>query len=1016
VLTRLFVTRPTLAAVVVFLALIGGALAALGLREQELPNVDLPAATIVVFYSAATPAQMRDSVVKPIEDQLAGAPQLQHLQSTTQQGFASITAVFSLNSSADADIAEVQRRLQAAQANLPADLPQPRIDVFDPGHAAVVSLSVASSTLKPGALSSLIERRIIPALEQIPGVGHVQANGLLTPIIQVDADPSKLANRSLTLTDLAGVIAGDNVSAPGGTLYETRRETGINIQSGLTDAAKVAVLRIPRTNAHIRDVASVHDADQPQRIFAYVDGKPSFVLSVDKTVGASEVDAARGVIDALPRMQAQFPGVTFAVVDDASVYTAHQLEGVVRTLAEGIVLVAIVMIFFLRSWRNAAAVLIAIPASLCATLVIMRIGGFTLDTVSLLAMTLITGILVDDSIVVLENTERHFELGEAPRDAALNGRLEIGLAAIVITLVDVVVFLPIAFLPGIVGKFLAEFALVVVVATLSSLAVSFTVTPALAGNWSLLAKNRLGGAFEKFSTGFDRVRQWYVERVLPGALARPWVVVGIALITLAGAIALIPLGLVGFDFDPAQDSGEVYVLLNFPGGTPVATTRDAVRAIEKSVDAIPDLRSETGYAGTAQSPAGNTLLDGAVGQLDVHLIDGRRHSTLYWADKLRGVANRVAPGANPVVIPVTNAHAGNTQPLDYLVSAGDEDPAKYAARVAAAMAHTAGAANVFSSAGSESPQLDVSLDGSKAANDDVSAAAAAQVIRAAFGGLRSTQVQTADGSTDVIVGYPPAQQHDLQQLKNVAVRTPSGTLTTIGHIAALRFVQAARSIDRVDRRDVVHVSANIEPGYALSNVQKSFEARVTALDLPSNVSVAPNSIGTQQNLNDTFVGMSTALALGLMLVFLLMVALYDSYTAPLYIMLSVPLAVVGALGALALAHETLNAFSLIGTVLLIGLVTKNGILLVDYANRAVSAGKDRMSAIIESCRTRFRPIVMTTVAMIFGMLPLALGLDPAITSRRGLGIVVIGGLTSSLLLTLVVIPVIYLGLTRKKQV
>ena len=1015
-LTRLFVTRPTLAAVVVFLALIGGTLAALGLREQELPNVDLPAATIVVYYSAATPAQMRDAIVKPIEDQLAGAPQLQHLQSTTQQGFASITAVFSLNSKADADVAEVQRRLQAAQANLPADLPQPRIDVFDPGHAAVVSLSVASSTLKPGALSSLIRRRIIPALEQIPNVGHVQADGLLTPIIQVDADPSKLASHRLTLTDLAGVVAGDNVSLPGGTLYESRRETGINVRSELTDAAKVAALRIPGANVRIRDVATVHDADQPQRIFAYVDGKPSFVLSVDKTVGASEVDAARGVIVALPKLRQQFPGVAFTVVDDASVYTAHQLQGVMRTLAEGIVLVANVMILFLRSWRNAAAVLIAIPASLCATLVIMRIGDFTVDTVSLLAMTLITGILVDDSIVVLENTERHFELGEAPRDAALNGRLEIGLAAVVITLVDVVVFLPIAFLPGIVGKFLAEFALVVVVATLSSLLISFTVTPALAGNWSLFAKKRLGGPFEAFVAGFDRMRRWYVERVLPRALARPWVVVSIAIVTLVGALALIPLGYVGFDFDPAQDSGEVYVLLNFPGGTPVATTRDAVRAIEKSVDAVPDLRSEIGLAGIAQSPAGSTLLDGAVGQLDIHLIDRRRQPTRYWADYLRQVARHVAPGANPVVIPVTNAHAGNTQPLDYLISAGDADPTRYATKVAAALAHTAGAANVFSSAGSRSPQLDVSLDASVAKNDDVSAAAAAQVIRAAFGGLRATQVQTADGATDVIVTYPPGRQHELKQLKDVAVRTPAGTLTTIGKIATLRYVQAARSIDRVDRRDVVHVSANVEPGFALSNVQKSFESRVAALGLPPTVSVTPNSIGTQQNLSDTFVGMSTALALGLMLVFLLMVALYDSFTAPLYIMLSVPLAVVGALGALALAHETLNAFSLIGTVLLIGLVTKNGILLVDYANRAVAAGKDRLSAIIEGCRTRFRPIVMTTVAMIFGMLPLALGLDPAVTSRRGLGIVVIGGLLSSLLLTLVVIPVIYLGLKRKKLV
>jgi HAE1 family hydrophobic/amphiphilic exporter-1 len=623
-------------------------------------------------------------------------------------------------------------------------------------------------------------------------------------------------------------------------------------------------------------------------------------------------------------------------------------------------------------------------------------------------MSLITGILVDDSIVVLENIQRHHELGEAPRDAALHGRLEIGLAAIVITLVDVVVFLPIAFLPGIVGKFLSEFALVVVVATLSSLLVSFTVTPALAGNWSLLSRTRLDGPFEAFARTFDRTRSWYVERVLPRALARPWLVVGIAVVTLAGAIALVPLGVVGFDFDPAQDSGEVYVLLDFAGGTPLSTTRDAVRRIEKAIDFIPDLRSEVGLAGTAQSPAGTILVDGAVGQLDVHLRDNRKHSTQYWADYIRTIAGKIAPGAKPVVIPVTNAHAGNTQPLDYLISSADGDPSAYAAAVIAAMQRTPGTANVFSSAVNRSPQLDVTVDAAAAKNNGVSAVDAAAVIRAAFGGLRAAQLQTPDGPLDVVVGYPAAQQHELNQLTSVAVRMPTGQIATV------RRVQAPRSIDRVDRHDVVHVSANVAPGFALSNVQRAFEANLAALGLPNTVTVEPNSIGTQQNLHDTFMGMGVALALGLTLVFLLLVVLYDSYSAPLYIMLSVPLAVVGALGALALAHETLNAFSLIGTVLLIGLVTKNGILLVDYANRALARGLTRQAAVIEGCRTRFRPIVMTTVAMIFGMLPLALGLDPSVTSRRGLGIVVIGGLTSSLLLTLIVIPVIYSAFARAK--
>ncbi len=1014
-MTRLFVTRPTLAAVVAFLALIGGVVAAFGLREQELPNVDLPAATIIIYYSAATPAEMRDTIVRPIEDQIAGAPYLSHLQSAAQQGFATITAVFSLKSKADDDLAEVQRRLQDAKPNLPADLPEPRVVLFDPANAPIVTLSVDSTVLQPVTLSALVNNRLIPAIEQIPGVSTVLADGLLTPSIRVQVDPAKLATHGLTLLDVADVVAGNNVSAPGGTLFEPGRETGINIRSDLSNPAFVSALSIPGSGAKIGDVASVSAADEPQRVFAFVAGKPSFVLNIAKAEGTSEVDAARGVIQAIPALEHEFPGISLHTINDSSTYTAHALEGVVRTLVEGIILVAIVMLFFLRTWRNAVAVLIAIPTSLCVTLIVMRVMNFTLDTVSLLAMTLITGILVDDSIVVLENTERHRELGQQPIEAAIDGRLEIGLAAIVITLVDVVVFLPIAFLPGVVGKFLTEFAVVVVVATMSSLLVSFTITPALAGNWALRTKTRFGGMIGAFTRAFERLRTWYAERALPGALAHPWLVVTIAIVTLAGAVALIPLGVVGFDFDPPQDGGEIYIQLRFAGGTPLTTTVAAIRKIEQAVNRISDLRSEVSLAGTAQSPTGERIIDGAVGQIDLHLRDDRRNSTDYWAQYLRSLVQQAEPLGNPVVIPVTNAHAGNTQPLDYLVSAGDQDPTAFAPRVAAALQATAGAANVFSSAGSQAPQLDVTFARDRTGSGAVPATAAAEAIRAAFGGLRATQVQTPNGPLDVIVTYARSDQRTLAQLKAVTVRTAAGGTTTIGAISKLRYVDAPRTIERVDRRDVVHISANTAPGFALSIAESSFAKNLAALHLPANVTVVPNSVGTQQNLSDTVLGLGVALGLGMVLVFLLMVALYDSFVTPLYIMLAVPLAVVGAIGGLALAHETLNAFSLIGTVLLIGLVTKNGILLIDYASRRRAAGDDRITAIVESARTRFRPIVMTTVAMIFGMLPLALGFDPAVTSRRGLGIVVIGGLSSSLLLTLVVIPVIYAAFGRPRK-
>ncbi|MBV8264608.1 MAG: efflux RND transporter permease subunit [Candidatus Eremiobacteraeota bacterium] len=1015
-LTKLFVARPRLAVVLIAALTIGGLLAIFSMREQELPNVAVPIVDVIVFYPGASPQEMRDSVVRPIEDALAGAPYLEHTQSSIQQGFASIIAMFNLRSLRTEDLVEVQRRMQTAQSLLPPDLPSPQIETFDPGQSAVVTLAAASRDLSAGQLSTVIQNGLIPAIEQLPGVGHVQPNGIVTPSVQVEVDPAQLKNNNLTIDDIIGAISANNVRLPGGILYGTQRETGINIRGDLTGADSVGAIEIPRMNGiRVSDVANVRDAYATERIYSYVDNQPNAFLTVQKTIGANEVDTAKAVIAAIPDLERRFPGVFLSVVDDQAAYTQALLRGVLRTLIEGIFLVAIVMIFFLRSWRNAATVLIAIPTSLFAALIVMRLLNFTLDTVSLLAMTLVTGILVDDSIVVLENSERHREQGESPLRAAINGRLEIGLAAIVITLVDVVVFLPIAFLPGIVGKFLGEFALVIVVSTLSSLLVSFTITPALAGNWSLLSSKRTLRIIDEFTRGFERLRDWYAGRALPWGLSHPWIVVGIAVVTLIGAILLIyPFGVVGFEFDPPQDNGEIYVQLNYPSGTPLETTRQAIRNIERAVTQIPDLNTETSLAGAAQSPFGGYIIDGGVGQIDIRLKSDRRNSTDYWVDSVRRIALTIAPDANPVVIPATTTHGGNAQPIDYLVSSSVGDVLPWAQRVYQILRETPGATNVNSSAASLAPQLNITFDKDAARRKNVDVTSMATAIRAAFGGVRATQFQTPDGLKGVQVTYPLSHQHTEDDIRNIRVRSNTGEMLKIGDFTRFTMVQSTRSIDRVDRQTVVHVTANIAPGATLSGVQKAFNDRLDDLGLPESVGVVANSNGAQQNLTDTKRGMALSLIFGLVLVFLLMVALYNSYRSPFIIMFSVPVAVVGAVGGLALTGESLNAFSLIGTVLLIGLVTKNGILLVDYANQLRERGLERLDAIRESARVRFRPIIMTTAAMVFGMLPLALGLDHAVQSRRSLGIVVIGGLISSLLLTLILIPVVYVRLSPKR--
>jgi HAE1 family hydrophobic/amphiphilic exporter-1 len=671
------------------------------------------------------------------------------------------------------------------------------------------------------------------------------------------------------------------------------------------------------------------------------------------------------------------------------------------------------MLFFLRSWRNAIVVMIAIPSSLLVTLAAMQLAHFTLDTVSLLAMTLIIGILVDDSIVVLENVERHFNAGEGPTQAAISGRSEIGVAAIVITLVDVVVFLPISFLPGSVGLFLREFGLVVTVATLTSLFVSFTITPTLAGRWALLSPWKPWGVIESFTGSFERLRGWYSTRVLGWALRNGRIVGTVSVLSLLLAVALIPLGLIGFEYIPPVDRGELYITITGPSGTPLETTRRDTLAVERIVDAVPELRSESSTAGAYLGQLSGYVQNAAVGQIDMFLTDKRSHSTAYWANRLQAQAQKILPGMSVVAVPATDISGGNAQPIDEVISSVDGAPEAYAAKIAAALAATPGAIDVTSSAVADAPQFDIEFNRDRARALDASVGTAATAIEASFGGDLATQFTGEDGLKDVVVTYPLGSQTSLSAIGTIPIRASNGSIVHVGDIAQLVKTPAPPIIERINRANVVYVGANLAPGALLSNVQRDFSRRLAALHLPSTLTVAPSAGGNEQEVGSTVSGMSIALTLSTVLVYLLMVALYNSYRTPFIIMFAVPVAVVGALGSLALTHQTLNLFSLIGSVLLIGLVTKNGILLVDFADARQRDGLGRIEAIREAARERFRPIIMTTSAMIAGMIPLAFVLDPGAQAEASLGTVVIGGLASSLLLTLVLVPVVYVALAAK---
>jgi len=1034
--TRVFVERPTLVTVFLCLVLIAGTLSGFRLVKQQLPNYDIPSIQVLLTYSGASTTEMQDAIVRPLEDEIAGAPDLSYVETSIEPGQASIVAVFTLNSDENTDLVQVQGRVQNSLHQLPSDLPTPQISIYNPSEAVVVSLAASSTSYSLGQLSAIVTNDVVPAIEQVQGVSYVQENGDVTASIQVNVSPQKLSSSGFTLTDVINAIANNNVRAPGGIVYESNRETNLDVRGDIQDVPTVANLLLGNSTTaatstsasssvypwtatsrlwRISDVANVQDAYETQRVFAYSNGAPTIELDVQKAAGSSEVTASNAVLAQLPRLEQQYPQVKFTVLNVQSTYTEDLLSGVTRTLIEGILITALVMLFFLRSWRKAIVVMIAVPASFLVTLAAMQVMGFTLDTVSLLGMTLMIGILVDDSIVVLENISRHQEEGEKPKDAAINGISEIGVATIVITLVIVVVFLPLSFLPGTVGLFLREFGLVVTVATLTSLFVSFAVTPALSGRWALFSRWRPWRVIDRFTEWFDGVRTWYAQTALSWGLEHRALVVWVSFGSLVAALLLIPLGVVGFEYMPPVDRGELFVNISYPTGTPLATTTAAVRKAEQIVLKVPDLLSETSIAGAYEGALSGYINNGAIGQIHIFLKTGRHRSTQYWSQTLASEIGQALPGAQVTGVPSTNPSGGISQPIGYVVESATADPSAAADKAFAALEQTPGVIDATTSNALESPQLEVEFNRNAARALDASIGTASTAVRAAYGGYQATEFTGPDGLKYVQVIYQLQNLDNLASLKSILIRANNGSIVTVGDIVSLENQPAPPLIIRLERRNVVLIGANVAPGATLSNVIRNYERRLRALHLPSDITVAPVSGGNQQQVTQTTEEMSISLLLSILLVYLLMVALYNGYVTPFIVMFTVPVAVVGAIGALAITHQTLNLFSLIGSIMLVGLVAKNGILLVDFANQLRTRGLTKLDAIVESAHHRFRPIVMTTFAMIAGMLPLALALDPGSQAERPLGIVVIGGLSSSLVLTLLLIPIMYLRFAPDDQ-
>ncbi|MDR7416086.1 MAG: efflux RND transporter permease subunit [Armatimonadota bacterium] len=1007
-LTRLSIRRPVL----VLMAWV--ALGVIGLRllwampVELLPNIEFPVVSIVTVYPGAGPQEVETSVTKPLEDAVGTVSGIREIQATSQEGLSLVVVQFQLGTDLNAATAAVREKVDAVRAQLPRDVLAPVVQRFSFSAFPILSLSLTSATRSPLQLRELVDDRLKPRLEQIGGVANVEVIGGQTREIRIAVDRDRLQAYGLGLGQFTAALAQENLNVPAGFLKEGRREYAVRALGEFTSLEELRDLRLGLPgggSVRLGDVAEVTDGVGERTQLSRLNGRESVTLLVRKAADANTIAVADAVKRELRRIQTEFPDLQVTVASDASTFTREAVNDVFLALLLGIVLASVIVFFFLHDAVNTFIVFLAIPTSLLSSFVVIAGLGFTLNFFTLLGLSLAIGILVDDSIVVLENIHRHLERGELPAEAAYNGRSEIGLAAVAITLVDVVVFVPLALAGGIFGQLLRPFGLTVATVTLFSLFAAFTLTPMLAARW---LRRRTGheepqGFAARLFAPLDRFYGWLDGRyraLLSWALHHR---VEVVLLGGLSVLLVFPLASrLGFEFIPSVDQGVFTVRLELPAGTNLETTEATARRVEALLRRVPEVETVITNVGTSgqQAQTGPQFA-----QLLVRLREERHRTDREIVAQLQRdpEANQL-PGAR-VVYAAGNV-AGPQSPVEVRVRGEDLGLLSATAdRIADRLRAVPGIRDVDVSVRLGRPELRVRMDRERLTELGLSTAAVAGILRNAVEG--STDIRFRTGEKEVPVRIRMVREGRPlrpEDLGDVLLAVVSGRPVYVRDVARIETGTGPTRIDRRNRQRVVSVTANLEPGSFAGNVNQ-LAARAIADIRPPGVVVELGGQAEQiAEAGGTFL---FALGLGVVLVYILLSALFESTFTPFAIMLALPLAWVGGILALLLAGKSLSMVSAIGFILLTGLVMKNSILLVDYTNTLRARGLPRTEAVLEAGPTRLRPVIMTTLSVILGSLPVALEFGKGSELRSPLAWAVIGGLAWSTLLTLVVIPVTY---------
>ncbi len=1000
------IRRPVFATVLSLLVVLIGAVSFNALSVREYPKIDEPVVSVTTTFAGASSEVMEVQVTKVLEDSLSGIEGVDVITSASRQERSQITVRFALSRDADAAAADVRDKVTRVRQRLPQGIDEPVIAKVEAESFPVIFLALSSDTHTALQLSEIANTLIKPVLQTAPGAAEVNIYGERKFSMRIWLDPQRLAAYKLTVQDLEDALRRSNLEVPAGRIESAQREFNVTAATDLQrprEFAQVVIRTVNGQPVRMGDVARVQEAPVEERSFVRLNGRDAVGVGVVKQSTANPLELSRGVIGLLDKLRRDLPpGVQIEVANDNSVFIDQSIQAVFKTVVEAVLLVALVIFVFLRTLRASLIPLVTIPVALIGTFAMMALVGFSINTLTLLALVLAIGLVVDDAIVMLENIYRHIEEGLSPFQAAIKGAREVGFAIVAMTLTLVAVFAPLAFAPGRTGRLFTEFALALAGAVLISGLIALTLSPMMS---SLLLRHNAHPSW--FDAHMENLLQWATRTYaacLRWTLQRRWLV--LLVMVASGAVSWWVLGDIKRELSPLEDRGVVLARINAPDGATLAYTDRYVRHIERIAEDYPEFDRIFATVGNPTVSQANVFFRAKP-------WEQRKRTTLEMA---RAMTPRVSGLAGVSATPITPPSLGQgfrSQPIEFVIITSEsyQELAKTVRAFQDELAKNPGFVQVDTDLRLNKPEIKLEVDRERAADLGVSVEAVARAIETVLGGRKVTRYKRGGEQYDVIVQTATSGRDTPDDIERIFVRGKSADLIPLSALVKISEVVVPRELIHFGQRRSATITSNLSATYSVGEALAFMDATAQKVLKPG---YATDLNGISREFKKSSDSLTLVFMLALLFIFLVLAAQFESFVDPFVILFSVPLSMAGALLALKWSGGTLNVFSQIGLITLVGLITKHGILIVEFANQLREAGMDTLAAVQQSAAQRLRPIMMTTGAMVLGAVPLAIATGAGAESRHQIGWVIVGGMSLGTLLTVFVVPTMYTLLARKK--